>query len=100
MKFLRILVLLAITIAFVSCGTKKTTAKETVKEVTENANSVVEEVLFLQKEAFKLKFAARKTKMTEEEVNKWPHMDIYTDSVPGISLAKAYKFIANKTGKR
>ena len=89
MKFLRILVLLAITIAFVSCGTtKKTTAKETVKEVTENANSLGE-----------VKFAARKTKMTEEEINKWPHMDIYTDSVPGISLAKAYKFIANKNGE-
>jgi subtilisin family serine protease len=90
MKFLRILVLFAITIAFASCGsTKKTATKvEPMKEVTENVNSVAD-----------VKFTARKREMTKDEVNKWPHMDIYTDSVPGISLAKAYKFIANKDGK-
>ena len=34
--------------------------------------------------------------MTKEEIQKWPHADITTDSIPGMSLAKAYEFVANK----
>ena len=37
--------------------------------------------------------------MTEAEIQAWPHMDIHKDSVPGISLAKAYEFLNGKTGK-
>ena len=39
---------------------------------------------------------AKKGTMTEEEIQKWPHADITTDSIPGMSLAKAYEFVANK----
>ena len=41
---------------------------------------------------------AKKGTMSEEEIQKWPHADIYTDSVPGMSLDKAYEFIADKKG--
>ncbi len=42
---------------------------------------------------------AKKGEMTEAEIQSWPHMDIYKDSVPGISLAKAYEFLNGKAGK-
>ncbi len=42
---------------------------------------------------------AKKGVMTPEEIKAWPHMDIFKDSVPGISLEKAYDFVKNKKGK-
>ena len=39
---------------------------------------------------------AKKGTMTMEEIQKWPHADIMTDSIPGMSLAKAYQFVADK----
>ncbi len=39
---------------------------------------------------------AKKGTMTTEEIQKWPHADIMTDSIPGMSLGKAYQFVANK----
>ncbi len=39
---------------------------------------------------------AKKGTMTKEEIQKWPHADITTDSIPGMSLAKAYQFVADK----
>lgn len=41
---------------------------------------------------------AKKGTMTEEEIQQWPHADIYQDSVPGMSLDKAYEFLADKKG--
>jgi len=41
---------------------------------------------------------AKKGEMTESELQNWPHADILTDSVPGMSLKKAYEFIADKKG--
>lgn len=41
---------------------------------------------------------AKKGKMSEVEIQSWPHMDIYTDSVPGMSLKNAYDFISDKKG--
>ena len=40
----------------------------------------------------------KKGEMTEEEIRVWPHMDIHKDSVPGISLEKAYEFLNGKSG--
>lgn len=42
---------------------------------------------------------AKKGKMTDAEIKAWPHMDIYKDSVPGMSLAKAYEFLNGKKGQ-
>jgi len=45
------------------------------------------------------KMVARQSEMSADEINNWPHMDIHTDSVPGLSLAKAYEFVSGKEGK-
>ena len=34
--------------------------------------------------------------MTEDEIRSWPHEDLATDSIPGMSLNKAYQFVADK----
>lgn len=41
---------------------------------------------------------AKKGALSEEELNAWPHADIYKDSVPGMSLERAYEFVADKKG--
>ena len=41
---------------------------------------------------------AKKGTMTKEEIRDWPAADILTDSIPGMSLVPAYKFIADKKG--
>jgi len=41
---------------------------------------------------------AKKGKMTEEEIKNWPQMDLFMDSIPGMSTAKAYDFIKDKKG--
>ncbi|MDO6800965.1 S8 family serine peptidase [Wenyingzhuangia sp. 1_MG-2023] len=33
---------------------------------------------------------------SEDQVNNWSHADLATDSIPGISLAKAYQFLKGK----
>ena len=43
---------------------------------------------------------AKKGTMTETEMQSWPHMDIIKDSVPGMSLQKAYEFLADKKGEK
>lgn len=46
-----------------------------------------------------LGIVAKKGFMSENEIQLWPHMDIFTDSVPGMSLKKTYDFIADKKGE-
>lgn len=41
---------------------------------------------------------AKKGVMTEEQIREWPHADILQDSIPGMSLDKAYEFVADKKG--
>ncbi len=41
---------------------------------------------------------AKKGTMTEDEIRAWPHDDLATDSIPGMSVDKAYQFIADKKG--
>ena len=42
---------------------------------------------------------AKKGTLTEDETHRWSHADLATDSIPGMSIAKAYKFLENKTGE-
>lgn len=39
-----------------------------------------------------------KTSFSEKEIQNWSHADLATDSIPGISLAKAYEFLKDKEG--
>ena len=41
---------------------------------------------------------AKKGTLTEDEMNGWGHADLATDSIPGMSLEKAYKFLDGKKG--
>ncbi|PQJ80373.1 S8 family peptidase [Polaribacter porphyrae] len=42
---------------------------------------------------------AKKIALSDEALKTWHHLDITTDSIAGISLAKAYKFLEGKKGK-
>ena len=39
---------------------------------------------------------AKKGTLSQDELNSWPHADIYKDSLPGMSLDRAYEFVADK----
>jgi len=39
---------------------------------------------------------AKKAPLTEQEKKTWGHADLATDSIPGMSVAKAYAFVAGK----
>jgi cell wall-associated protease len=41
---------------------------------------------------------AKKEALLETELHVWSHMDLQTDSIPGMSIAKAYQFLAGKKG--
>ena len=41
---------------------------------------------------------AKKAPLTEEESKSWGHSDLVTDSIPGMSLDKAYNFLQGKKG--
>ena len=43
--------------------------------------------------------AAKEGAVTDEQFNHWAHADLETDTIPGLSLEKAYKFLEGKTGE-
>ncbi len=45
-----------------------------------------------------INMVAKKGTMSEDEIRAWPHADIMQDSIPGMSLDKAYEFLADKKG--
>ena len=73
---------LGLALILASCSTTKNIHSITVPEGSATAVTV----------------PAKKGTMTEEEIQKWPHADITSDSIPGMSLAKAFQFVADKKG--
>jgi subtilisin family serine protease len=65
----------AITLA--SCGSVKNMAVPTMDTAVNNAT-------------------AKKGTISDEDFNHWSHADLATDSIPGMSLEKAYKFVEGK----
>jgi cell wall-associated protease len=45
-----------------------------------------------------LNIPAKKGVLTDSEAHTWSHMDLQTDSIPGMSIAKAYQFLEGKQG--
>jgi cell wall-associated protease len=45
-----------------------------------------------------ISITAKKEAIGEEQFNHWAHADLATDTIPGMSLDKAYKFLEDKTG--
>ncbi len=96
MKIIRIVLGIALAVVVLSsCGTTKTKTSTTNKEKV------------LAKKYGKIYkinvttdgIVAKKGTMSKDEIQKWPHMDIYRDSVPGMSLAKAYEFLQGREGE-
>lgn len=82
MKFSKIFLGLGLAMLLASCGTQQTTVSQKVDTpIVTNVDHLV----------------AKQAEMTKEDIQNWPHMDVFTDSVPGMSLDKAYAFLADKT---
>ena len=45
-----------------------------------------------------LNIPVKKGVLSETELHVWSHMDLQTDSIPGMSIAKAYQFLDGKQG--
>lgn len=45
-----------------------------------------------------LNIPAKKGSLSEKELRVWGHMDLQTDSIPGMSIIKAYQFLEGKKG--
>jgi cell wall-associated protease len=43
--------------------------------------------------------ATKKGVVSEEQSKHWAHADLATDTIPGMSIDKAYKFLEGKTGE-
>ncbi|MCB0458923.1 MAG: S8 family peptidase [Flavobacteriaceae bacterium] len=83
MRIIRSLSVAAIaTLLLASCGATKNTTATVTKEIQiiTATDSLV----------------AKKSEMTEAEIQAWPHTDVFTDSIPGMSIDKAYNFVKDK----
>lgn len=82
-------------LVLVSCGTSQTVTQTS----TPAPPKAPEPPKIAEQVASTTQMVAKKSEMTEAEIKAWPHMDIYKDSVPGMSLEKAYEFLNGKNGK-
>ena len=82
MKTNRFLLILASIAILSSCSSTKNIHKKAVPEGSAAAVNV----------------PAKKGTLTDAELNAWPHADIYKDSLPGMSLERAYDFVSDKKG--
>lgn len=86
MKITRLLLSIGLVISLASCSSSKTASgSNKYHKIAVPAGTTTAVV-----------FPAKKGKMSEKELENWPHADIYTDSVPGMSLKKAYDFLKGK----
>ncbi|MFA5297752.1 MAG: S8 family peptidase [Lutibacter sp.] len=70
-----------VTITLASCGS--------VKSITNKPVPTMETTVSISE---------KKGAISEEQFNHWAHADLVTDTIPGMSLDKAYKFIEGKKG--
>ncbi len=82
MRILRPLIYSLLAIALSSCSTTRSIAKRMVPPGT---NAVVH-------------ISAKKAELTDYEKNNWQHLDLATDSIPNMSVLKAYELLTNKKG--
>ena len=55
-------------------------------------------ILVPKPSSYSVTATAKKAPLTEEESKFWGHSDLVTDSIPGMSLDKAYDFLQGKKG--
>jgi len=86
MKITRLLLSIGLVISLASCSSSKTASgSNKYHKIAVPAGTTTAVVI-----------PAKKGEMSEKELKDWPHADIYTDSVPGMSLKKAYEFLNGK----
>lgn len=73
---------LGVALVLSSCGSTKSLPSAPVPEGSQTAVTM----------------PAKKGSMSEKEIQGWPHADIYKDTIPGMSLERAYEFLADKKG--
>ncbi len=84
MRILKPLYVSAVALAtLASCDSAKTASKS-VKN------------LVIEMEDYSVSLPAKKAALTEEQANNWMHADLATDTIPGMSTAKAYAFLEGK----
>jgi cell wall-associated protease len=77
MKFFKSIFVLSIAIALTSCSS---VSKIPVPQPLNNTVTL----------------SAKKAPLTEDQKKNWAHADLVTDTIPGMSLDKAYKFLEGK----
>lgn len=92
MRITKIVLGIGVVLALASCSTTKTSIVNPMSNASYDAsaysiNTSTDGVV------------AKQGEMSEEDIKNWPHMDIYTDSVPGMSTGKAYDFVKDKKGE-
>ncbi|MCK5816293.1 MAG: S8 family peptidase [Flavobacteriaceae bacterium] len=73
---------LGLVLTLASCNTSKSIHKIAVP--TDNSTTI--------------NIPAKQAEMSEAEIQKWPQADLATDSIPGMSIDKAYDFVSDKEG--
>lgn len=63
-----------------------------------NCKSIVSTIAVPQGSDVGIDIPAKKGILSEVEMNTWSHMDLQTDSIPGMSIKKAYQFLEGKNG--
>ena len=94
MKFTKLVLGIGVALLLSSCGVNKSTTA-----ATETVTTTVVVVKGHVMQTATDNVVAKKGEMSEEDVQKWAHMDVFTDSVPGMSLDKAYDFLKDKKGQ-
>ena len=82
MKLIKPILYSTVAVALASCSTANNVAK---KEVPQGPNAVID-------------IPAKKAELTDEEGKNWQHYDLATDTIPGMSVYKAYEFLKGKKG--
>lgn len=100
-KHMKLNNLFKVTIALllISCGASQTTTQTTnTPKVSQDPRIESVKTEKVKAPSSYAKMIAKKGEITEEELNSWPHADLNTDSIPGMSLDKAYAFLKGKKG--
>jgi len=92
MKFNTIIKSLVAGFILIGCGAAKTTTTQTTP-----STPIVEKPVVVAPPAPTI--VAKKGALTDAQLQTWPHADLLTDSIPGMSLAQAYQFLEGKQGE-
>ncbi len=89
MRILKITgLMLATSSILIGCNTNKITQSN--KGIDRVKNAVIKPINGM------VNIAEKKAKLTDQEAENWQHLDLATDTIPGMSVDKAYKFLEGK----